>query len=65
MKKLIIISFSLLLSFGFVTQSAGQTLSQKQTELIQNQVDSMFQKMLVFAEKLDFNKLSSDRKSVV
>jgi hypothetical protein len=35
MKKLIIISVSLLLSFGFVAQSAGQTLSKKQTELIQ------------------------------
>jgi hypothetical protein len=58
MKKLIIISVSLLLSFGFVAQSAGQTLSKKQTELIQNQVDSIFQKMLVLAEKLDFNKLS-------
>jgi hypothetical protein len=59
MKKLIIISISLLLSFGFITQSEGQTLSKRQTEIIKSQVDSMFQKMVVFAEKLDFNKLSS------
>jgi hypothetical protein len=59
MKKLIILSVSFLLSFGFITQSVGQTLSKKQTEIIKNQVDSMFQKMLVFAEKLDFDKLSS------
>lgn len=59
MKKLIIISVSLLLSFGFVGQSAGQTLSKRQKEVIQNQVDSIFQKMVVLAEKLDFNELSS------
>lgn len=59
MNKLIIISVSFLLSFGFITQSEGQTLSKRQTEIIQNQVDSMFQKMVVFAEKLDFDELSS------
>jgi hypothetical protein len=59
MKKLIIISISFLVSFGFITQSEGQTLSKRQTELIKNQADSIFQKMIVFAEKLDFNKLSS------
>jgi hypothetical protein len=59
MNKLIIISISFLLSFGFVTQSKGQTPSKGQTELIKNQVDSIFQKMVVYAEKLDFNELSS------
>jgi hypothetical protein len=59
MNKLLIISISLLLSVVFVMQSYGQTLSEKHTELIKNQVDSMFQKMLVFAEKLDFRELSS------
>lgn len=59
MKKLIIISISLLLLFGFVTQSAGQTLAKKQTEQIKSKVDSIFQKMVVLAEKLDFDKLSS------
>ncbi len=59
MKKLIIISISLILSIGFIEQSEGQTLSKRQTELIKNQVDSLFQKMLVFAEKLDFDELSS------
>ena len=59
MNKLTIISISFLLSFGFITQAEGQTLSDRQTELIKNQVDSMFQKMLVFAEKLEFNELST------
>ncbi len=59
MNKLIIISIFFLLSFGFISQSKGQTLSERQTELIKNQVDSIFKKMVVFAEKLDFDKLSS------
>lgn len=59
MNKLTIISILFLLSFGFITQAIGQTLSNRQTEQIKNQVDSMFQKMLVLAEKLEFNKLSS------
>lgn len=59
MKKLIIISISFLLSFGLIEQSEGQTLSKRQTELIKDHVDSIFQKMLVFAEKLDFDELSS------
>lgn len=58
MKKLIIISITFLLSFGFISQSKGQILSKKQTELIKNQVDSIFQEMLGLAEKLDFDKLS-------
>jgi hypothetical protein len=59
MKKLKIISVILLLSFGLMTQAEGQTISAKQSELIKNQVDSIFKTMVVFAEKLDFNKLSS------
>lgn len=59
MNKLTIILISFLLSFGFITQSEGQTLSDRQTEQIKNQVDSMFQKMLVLAEKLAFNELST------
>ena len=59
MDKLIVILIFFILSFGFIVQSEGQTLSKKQTELIKNQVDSIFQRMLVFAEKLDFNALSS------
>lgn len=59
MNKLTIISILFLLSFGFITQAKGQTLSNRQTEQIKNQVDSMFQKMVVLAEKLEFNELSS------
>jgi hypothetical protein len=59
MKNLTILSISFLLLFGLITQAEGQTLSNRQTELIKNQVDSMFQKMLVFAERLDFNAISS------
>ena len=59
MKKLIFISITFLLSYGLSAQSEGQTLSKSKTELIKNEVDSIFQKMIVFAEKLDFNALSS------
>lgn len=59
MNKLIIFSISLLLSFGFITKSKSQNLSKTQTELIQLEVDSIFQSMVVSAEKLDFDKLSS------
>jgi hypothetical protein len=59
MKNLTILSISFLLLLGLITQAEGQTLSNRQTELIKNQVDSMFQKMLVFAERLDFNAISS------
>jgi hypothetical protein len=59
MKNLTILSISFLLLCGLITQAEGQTLSNRQTELIKNQVDSMFQKMLVFAERLDFNAISA------
>ena len=59
MNKLTIISIIFLLSYGFITPAKGQTLSNKQTEQIKNQVDSVFQKMVVMAENLEFNKLSS------
>ena len=59
MNKLIVIPISFLLSFVFIAQSEGQTVSKEQTEIIKNQIDSVFQKMLVFAEKLDFDELSS------
>lgn len=59
MNKLIVISILSLLSFGFITKSEGQTISEKQTVLIKNQVDSVFQKMIALAENLDFDKLSS------
>ena len=59
MNKPVIVSIIFILSFGFTSQSNGQTLSQRQTESIKNQVDSVFQKMVVFAEKLNFDKLSS------
>lgn len=59
MKKLIIISISFLLSVGFSAHLEGQTLSKSQTERIKNEVDSVFLKMVIFAEKLDFNALSS------
>jgi hypothetical protein len=58
MNKLIMIFLSFLLTVGSVAKSDGQTLSKKQTEQIKNQVDSVFQEMVVLAEKLDFDKLS-------
>lgn len=58
MNKLIVIFLSVFLTVGSVAKSNGQTLSKKQTELIKNQVDSVFLEMVVLAEKLDFDKLS-------
>lgn len=59
MIKRLSLLITLFLSFGFISQSTGQTLTKKQTEQIKNQVDSVFQKMVLLAEKLDFNQLSS------
>jgi hypothetical protein len=59
MTKPIFISIIFLLSFGFINQSEGQTLSASQSGLIQSQVDSIFLKMVDLAENLEFNKLSS------
>lgn len=59
MNKLIFLSLFFLLSCGFISKSKGQTISKGQADLIANQVDSLFQSMVVLAEKLDFNKLSS------
>jgi hypothetical protein len=59
MKKPKVIFVILLLTFGFTTQSEGQTISIKQSELIKNQVDSIFKTMVVLAEKLDLDHLSS------
>lgn len=59
MKKLIIISISFLLIVGIFSKTEAQTLSESQTKQIKNQVDSIFQKMVGYAEKLDFKQLSS------
>jgi hypothetical protein len=59
MNKSIIISIYLLLSFGFITQLEGQTLSNSQSESIKNEVDSVFLRMVGSAEKLDIKELNS------
>ena len=59
MKKLIILSVSILLSVTFFVKAEGQTLTERQKVQIKNQVDSVFQKMVGYAEKLDFKQLSS------
>lgn len=59
MNKQRTIFIAILLVFGFFSQSKGQTLSGRQTEQIKNQVDAVFQQMVVYAEQLDFDKLSS------
>ena len=58
MNNLIIILISFLFSFGIINHLDGQSLSKSQTELYKKQVDSVFQEMLAYAEKLDFDKLS-------
>lgn len=57
MNKRIIISFLFLLSFVLILESKGQPLSQEQTEIIKSQEDSIFQNMVVSAEKLDFENV--------
>lgn len=47
-----------LLLFGFVYSSNGQILYSIQNPKIENQIDSIFQEMLTFAEKLDYDELS-------
>ncbi len=59
MNKLIVISIFCLLSFGFTSTLAGQSISSNQTELIKSQVDSIFLGMVSSAEKLDFEDLNS------
>lgn len=59
MKKLILISAFTIIALGFIAPLEGQTLSEKQSEQIKNRVDSVFQKMVAFAEKLDFDAISS------
>ncbi len=59
MNKLIIISIYFLLSFGFITRLEGQTLPKNQSEIIKNQVDSVFSEMVSSAEKLDIKGLNS------
>lgn len=58
MNKLIVNLISVLLLFGFTNQLVAQSLTDSQTQLCEKQVDSVFQEMLVLAEKLDFDKLS-------
>lgn len=43
---------------GMICESKGQNLSKKKAELITSQVDSAFQRMLVYAEDLNFDALS-------
>ena len=59
MKKLKLVSIFLFLLLGFVAQSKGQNVFKVQKEFIKNEVDSVFQKMLIFAEEINFNGLSS------
>ena len=47
------------LLFCYFQTSNGQSLSDQQKTIIKNQVDSIFQKMIGYAEKLDYDALSS------
>ena len=59
MKNIIVISISFLVSSTFLLHVEAQNLTMQQTNSIKNEVSIIFQDMLVFAEKLDFDKLSS------
>jgi hypothetical protein len=58
MKKVTIILISFLLSFGFAIHIEAQSLTEQQAKLLKNEVDAIFQEMLISAEKLDYDKLS-------
>lgn len=59
MKKLTVISIPFLLSSVFLLHLEAQNLPIYHTESIKNEVVAVFQDMLVFAENLEFDKLSS------
>ena len=59
MKKVIIILISFLLSFAFTIHLEAQSLTEQQAKLLKNEVDAIFQEMLISAEKLDYDKLST------
>lgn len=59
MKRLFIILISVLLSFGLSLPAGAQSLTEQKAGLIKNEVDAIFQEMLISAEKLDYDNLSS------
>lgn len=59
MKRLIIVLISFLLSYGLTFHIAAQSLTEQQAGLIKNEVDAIFDEMLISAEKLDYDELSS------
>lgn len=59
MKKLTVISIPFFLSSVFILHLEAQSLPMYHTESIKNEIVSVFQDMLVFAENLDFDKLNS------
>lgn len=58
MKKTSTLIITLFLSFMCLLQAKSQSLTEQQKELIKNEVNEVFTEMLVFAEKLDYDKLS-------
>lgn len=59
MKKKISLLFFCLLSSIFLLQAEAQQLSEQQEESITNEINAFFQEMLGYAEKLDYEKISS------
>jgi hypothetical protein len=58
MKRAIIILPVCLFFFGLSETTSGQTLSNQQRSMIEQQVDSVFHTMINSAENLEFDKLS-------
>ena len=59
MKNPLLNAVLVFLLFCYFQTSNGQALSDQQKTLIENQVDSIFQKMIGYAEKLDYDALSA------
>jgi len=58
MKKLLIATVTLLLTIGLSIKSESQNLSESQKEQIKKEVDAVFQKMIGYAEDMDYDKLT-------
>ena len=58
MKKVIFISLISILIIGSIKNSKGQNLTNLQKSIIENHIDSIFHKMIEYAEILDYDKIS-------
>lgn len=58
MKIALIISIKCILLFGVLPQTIGQSMSNQQINLIESQIDSLFQLMINQIEKKEYEKMT-------